>query len=470
MKRNINSRNPVYIFVAAIITFSMLLGMFGMSGCRENTEAYSYEQAERALISSALSSYSSYPSLTEALQKYNKSGRVNLTFTPREYLARLLGEEKLNPTEFEINKGETFSNIIYKNGEKEVLSGNIWLNENEAIIGIPQLLSKYILADLNAVPNGGGLDIGAIATMVSNAVTSFAANPQELAPLSEESVQTFVNTVIDEYFAVTADSESFGITDLVINGTNVEATTTVIEFTDEMAYKVALAALRAVQGNAELKELIGEIAKAAMPGGMAGSLVELLITGYIGTLEENLAAITEPEIIAQMTVYISGSEIVAREIHTIGELQGVSINTHSLGDYFFKQLTYFDSSLSVSADKKTGKFELNSSINYGAENYRIKFEGKCGKERIEGEIFADGIEIGTIVLTFGDSVIESKPAPALNPDNNIDLGEISQLFELLEALAALNENLDDDGVYDVVGALLMHSPFAPGMNGLRGRW
>jgi hypothetical protein len=355
MKKN-TDRNPLCTIIAVFAAFAVLLGAFGMTGCSENT-TISYEIAERALISNAVSGYS-------ALQNLNggKGGALTLTITPEQYLADLAGMERFNPTVFEISgsadRNGKFSGIVYKNGEKEVLSADFWLTKELIIAKIPLLGGWYNFAEL----------------------------PSLLSALPKEAINTLIDSVLDEYFLLIAGSSTTKGVESEINGTMVTADKTEIEITDEMAYRLALTALNEIQNNAEIKELVVEAVTAVRP--VSVGLIDMMLAGAVSQIEKSLENISKPKLYATMSVYISGSEIVKRVI----------------------------------------------------------------------DITIDNIKVATVELTWSDNA-EIKPLPDLNDTSesaNFDLNDMMLLQHLdmvFSRFAGMNfiENLDDNGVYDLLG-------------------
>ncbi|MCL1903066.1 MAG: hypothetical protein FWF94_01445 [Oscillospiraceae bacterium] len=471
MKRN----SKLYILTAVIATLAMVTGVFAFTGCSEKTGAASYERAERALITNAVSEYSTLEAAFQKLTDNNKTQQsLTLSITPKTFLADLLGANEINPTVFEINgssdNDEGFSNIVYKNGDKEILAADVWLSKEQVIINLPKILDKYLFADMSMLEQLGdaSIDSGVImSSFMEGFSMGFKAGVNGEVPElpSKAAIDALINVVLDEYFAYIAEIEPENDVELEINGTVITTSKMEIEITDEIAYKVVIAVLNEVKNNQEIRTFIDEIVKMAMPE--ASGMLDMMLAGAISESESALEAIDAPEASAVMTVYINGSDIVKRVITPYdeqGSNEKIEITTYKNKDDFFTEvicnLDGNNYNINATGNKKSGEFELK--IN-GIEGYNIGVNGtlKDGKKgSFNGEIFVNGIAFADVEASWSDKA-DSKAAPALDSTNAVDLSNEEQLatigMELLGAISTLTEDLDNNGVYDIIGLLLQQN-------------
>ncbi|MCL1789600.1 MAG: hypothetical protein FWG33_04505 [Oscillospiraceae bacterium] len=472
MKRN----SKLYMITALFTTFAMIAGMFVLAGCSENTRKVSYESAERALIKNAMSEYSVLEDVFQKLSSnQNNEKTLTLSVTPKTFIADLLGVTEINPTVFEISGAgdgnDGFANIIYKNGTKEILSGDFWVSNRQIIMSIPQLLDKVLFTDtgiFDTLDENIGYNNGIVMSSFSNIFNTGISGGVPEIP-SENAINALITAALDEYFALTADMPAEKDVEIDINGTAVNTEKIEIEITDEMVYKITVAVLNEVQNNQEVKAFINEIADMVMPHSLitGDSGIETMISGIISETETALETITEPEINATMAVYISGSDIVKRvitppESQAIGD--EIAVTTYKNKNDYFTEVIYNVGgnhySFIVSGNKKSGEFSVAVD---GIENYKVEVNGTCtdGKKgSFNGEITVNGINFADIALTWSDKA-DSKPAPALDSSDSINLNEPAQLetigMELLGSVMSLADTLDDDGVYDIIGLLIQQN-------------
>ena len=361
-------------FVAVAAAVAILAGTLCITGCEENVNL-TYENAERAFLSSSTDNDSMFERLLQNRDGIGKDGKMTLTVTPEQHVADILGEKKLNPTVFEIalssaRDRDAFAQITYKNGTKEILSAEMWLGEEQIIAHIPALLEKYILADV-------GLPSEAVA-------------------------KSLFDAVLDEYFKLVSGAHTEKGVELTINASKIRADRTTIEITRKMLGQLALAALHEVKESVELK--------------------------VIERLERMIDSESADEVCATMTVYVKGSKIVKRVIDG-GE------------KYRF----------SLAVNPKSGDFELETAGSFG--KYKVGVNGKASGNGFVGEITLNNIKMATMELTKSKQVIDAKPLPTITLDNSIGGNDLkNQMLQLLLSVKELNCTLDDDGVYDVVGA------------------
>jgi len=450
-------------------------------GNKKSGGTVSYEDAERGFFKKGTGGYSKLLDVTSGA---SDGATMTITFTPEDYITDMMGGVQLNPTVFDIAANmagnDVYVGYIYKNGSKVNMTADMWMNGGSMIMLIPNLTDKYIVTEVEQGVNaamGGYTD----------------ALGKLPAPPSEAEIEKVVNKVYDEYFELFKNVEPEKDVEVSAGGITVKSEKTEIRLTDESVMKLALALLNAVKESDEIKNYMTDfVAIMAETDPSIGSVdINSLIDEAVKSLNDDLANETGPDItenVVTMAVYISGSDIVKRDmtVYTNGAEYGYFSYT-SLNDgnsYATEALTRTSDpatlmsvtdSGTASGGTRTGEsvFTVNAGEN---ENCTIKAaysdlsenSGKItltsddiipggaeigltyGKNSFIGSFAMGGVKVATVEIAVSEGAT-AKPVPALNESNSVSADNVSSVFD-----ASVNPfaNLDDNGVYDLVGMML----------------
>jgi hypothetical protein len=511
-----NQKNPLYIIVAVLTTIAMVATMLTMSACKSDEveidpyagENISYEEAERALIKDGVSGYSALSAMMKTAEQTG-STKMTLTLTPEQYITDLLADTGMTVGKLEsttigfgavLENGNIFYDFSYAIGDTEIMSGDVWIDSDNLIMMIPQLLDKYVvfdLSDFNDMFNliGGMYSMYSFADMLSLDAFGFPELP------SEEAVNAVVDAMLDKYFEIAADSEVEEDVDITINEKSFNTDRTEIELTDRQLLEIALAFIKAVDACDEIKTFVQEYYDFTVPSHLTEYSyfqfdVNESVADLIEELENELDEAEEKTALT-MNVFVSGTKIVKREIVTVDErymwneeksIEYEStvtiINYNNKGEYFYEFIAedgWDDSVFRISDagsrvdSELSGRIELESknewspfktSITYSdlvfckdggfsasditlsipdmVQGERGDFKMSFRHDSFVGSFSLGGIKVASAELTFTDSY-EGKPAPELNSANSVaadDLEDDDADFEkVLEAMEKAGQDL-----------------------------
>jgi hypothetical protein len=512
-----NNKNPLYIIIAVLTTAAMVVGIVG---CSESVlevegpvETVSYEDAERAFISGGMTGYSVVAGMMK--NSIQASGRATLTLTPESYLATLMMNpdiKSLNTTTIDmdvaVNGGEMYCGISYKNGSKQELHMDYWLDSNRMIMSLPAIIDKYLTVDM-----GDGYGYAGVYNLYTLFFPGIGFDMPNLP--SEAALKSVVDAVLNEYFTLVEDREVQKNIRTEINGIQVTVDKKVIDFTEKDMMQLGLAALKAIEKNNEIKKFIQDFYDVVTPdydawygeepwydpADYAFDFEEILAEG-IAELQEDLAD-ADTDVIGTMIVYIRGASIIMREIIAEGETycyetwESVeNVTTTTITNFDRENSYYFEFSVvdvnstfrvtdsgTKSGGARTGKatFEQKSrwddndfSVDYQdivitdgnvtGGNVTIEiadlFEGQRGKleltfrkDEFVGGLFLGGIKLATATLTWDESVNVGINIPAVNRNNSIDANDDSD--ELEDKFGEFMEDFGKNGI-DLLGLYIIN--------------
>ncbi|MCL2036098.1 MAG: hypothetical protein FWG83_01770 [Oscillospiraceae bacterium] len=515
-----NHKTVMRTLIAIMTTLAMIAGM---AACKNKStdvednlnsgENVSYEKAERALLKNGLSGYSTFSGMLDS--SAGGSGELTFTFTPEQYINDLLASsgmspvDSLNPTTLKLgavieSDSKSYLNLAYLNGSKEVLSLDYWLDGNDLIMSLPALLDKYLTIKADDIYG----DMG----MMSMMDFALASPAQTIDFPSDEALQSLSDAVFDKYFELVSKARVREDVEIEMNGAKFTTDRTTINLNEKNLSELALVFLKAVRSNKEIKDFIIEVYNTSMPfSEFDVELLNEILDEAIEDGEEFLANLDrEPETIATMVVYISGSHIIRREFSNVyGEVKIIVSGYETKDEYFSEFLIEdndgkngymrFSNSGEKDGDSSTGVLIIDFNDMDENEKWRehftftadyknvtatsgdisISFKGSDLPESVgielsyrtdsfTGSLTLGGVKVGTAELIWKDN-FSGKAKPTINSGNSIDLlnDDSSDLSEdLLANLIKITESFENDG-YDILGLSVFQtiSTYLEFMNG-----
>jgi hypothetical protein len=498
--QSIRTKNPIYVLAALLITAAMFAGMVGLSqttdftpfaadsgGDVEATEAadaesgadevlsvtnVSYAAAERAFFAELMSGYGDFAGLFNAAT--NGGEEITMTLTPEEYVGSLLGVE-LNPTQLTLSSfvgdASVFTGLTHTNmtsdGPKEVLDLELLMSGSEMIMSVPQLFDRYLVADMSDL-DADFADFG----------NTFSLTNMMFQMPSQRAVNAVVNAAVDAYLA--AVEPVVLETDARVGfGVELSCERVAVQITDAVVMDVTLAMLKAVRENSELMRMVRD---------MGVSVSEM--NAMIETVE-TLGEFVEGEVIADMMVWIHGSDIVRREIR----LDDVKFTTQNFtnGNDYFTALEIVADGMSFnirdsgtkSGDKATGSVSVllgvaGQSFEFTAEytdlkvdtlgnisGGKIKISSNLGfsadlefdENSFKGSVKMSGLRVATLEVSRNRDYA-GVDFPRMTSDNSLNLATATEREgqALMESATAGLEQIEADFEtygYDVLGYVLV---------------
>ncbi|MDR0197658.1 MAG: hypothetical protein LBI36_05510 [Oscillospiraceae bacterium] len=514
------SKAPIIAVVSVLVAALVGGGIFLLTRgdnpvINLNGKSSTYERAERDFVKNGLSAYSAFDKLSET----SVSGEVTITFTPEEYIIDFLRDnlymdipDKINPTTFTIQSAvkdnDLYAAYAYKNGGKEIISADIWLKGDELVLYIPKLAEKYLkmAVDINDISDSFSY------ASVFDGMDAMANLP---APPSEKEFEKIYNAVWDEYFDITKNAPVQKNVDVSLGGISLKCDAVEIDITEEMAYKLALALMKAVDKSDETKAYINSVVRQSGGYYYSDFEVDSIISEGMNALETMISDLkgTTTDTLLTMVVYTNGGNVVKREI-SMKDYSSFSISYTSLeskGKYETEMVYKADDNLikyTDSGEKKSNAYSgvmkisvkykdweydydtwesrevdvetsvnatysgltfdkddnitggeiviTSGSLNLGGDSGEISIKLSFKENGFKGSLELGYVKVATVEITYSEG-FSGKPFPALTSDNTVSidgddyyaLDEISE--QVIENLAQIAGNLDDNGVYDIVG-------------------
>jgi len=458
--------------LAFLTAVAMLLSF---TACKKSAN---YESAERSFVKKGVGEYSKLFALANGDAK-SEGKTLTMKFTPEDYILDLLGQSgtKVNPTVFEIteevNGKDVYVNYIYKNGSKEIISADLWVTEKNLIMLLPALSDKYISQELE---EGLGAALGG---------SSLAS----IEPPSDKAVQKVIDKVYDEYFKLYKDAPVEKNVEVEVEGLSVKANKTDIKITAEDAAQLASALLEAVQDSDEIKDFISDYMTASNPYVYEDFDIDDMLEQALEGLED---ADDGGDEYIKMSVYVSGSDVVKRDIKFVSDDAPWSVSyavvTKGKDSASECEVESGDNSVKVT-DKNTkkgssytGKTKVTTvsngqKVTVGAEYEDLAFDkennvtgGKITvtsdalgeslkinlefeKDSFTGSFTLGSAKVATVELSYEDA--KGKSAPKLDDSNSISVDDFSSDEEMMTKLQNIFTSMDDNGVYDIFGFMLI---------------
>ncbi|MDR0222233.1 MAG: hypothetical protein LBI38_01680 [Oscillospiraceae bacterium] len=471
----------------------------------------SYERAERSFVKNGVTAYSALSGLTES----SDGGEVVVKFTPEEYILNFMRDDlymdvpqTINPTTVilrsAVDGGDVFAGLTYKNGEKEIVSADMWLKGDEFVLYIPKLAEKYLKASIESA--GYDVDYSGIYSAASVNMPS------------DKEFEKIYDAVWDEYFNLTKDAPVKKNAEVSLGGISLKCDAVEIEITEEMAYKLALALLKAVDKSDGVKTYINDCFNQVYDYGYYGSAgfeIDGVISAGIDSLEMLIADANGSESIIVMVVYSNGGNIVKREIFPSGD-DGVGFTYTALeskGKYETEVVLKSGETtvkLTDSGENQKGVYTGETRLNvkykdtewdYDTWEYRevskdvgvsasysgltfdkddritggdititsgalteelgdvVAIKMSFRENGFKGSLELGYVKVATVELTYSEG-FSGKPYPNLTGDNSVDMDDTysDTYYDLSEQagrnLLIIVDDLDDNGVYDIVGYVL----------------
>ncbi|MCL1866414.1 MAG: hypothetical protein FWF82_03285 [Oscillospiraceae bacterium] len=458
-----NNKNPLYIMIAVMTTVAMVAGMFSLTACRRDEDGVknpleddilSYEDAERSFVGGGIDGYSTLSAIMKKASE-SQSGKLIMTLTPEQYITDLIAKEMdielkpLKPATLEmgvVTDGiNTFVDYLYKSGDKEVLSCDMWQGENGITVALPALFDKFITipSDESDMMSGmmsnmlmSSMGMYGMGGMFGSSVSVTNSEMPEMP--SDAALKSLTDAVVAEYFELIRSRTKEEV-ELTLNGKTLMTNKTEIEFTEETMVKLALAILEAVDKNDDIKRFISEYYD-AMFGDyewMDKIDIDEVIKETIENGQEALEDADGEEVISTMNVYVCGSLIVRREV--VGDSEGYDYDSYGRVDTenIFAYSTYdtgeeyFTEFLVEEKAKSNKKYQGNylcisdsGTISGGKRTGKISFEQKdYWTDNSFKMSYADVVIDKDCNLTSGDISIE------LNEKINDEKAEINLSFK-----------------------------------------
>lgn len=322
----------VLIVVAAAILVGGLIFAYFTFFAKSNS---GYEKMERDYFASVGNTFN------DVIPSGKVGNEVVLKITPD---ASIFGTE-LSPTVLsiksssDIDANKSFCDLIYKSGESDILSCNLWADGDTIYLKVPELSDKIIkvnAADFASLTQSGYNDFDDYYTepmMESFDSSSFSEIEGFLSSISsysidEKTAEKILNIVSDAYFKTFSDATE-GSESFTIGGISKSCNTYTITFTAKNIVDFAIEVLTAAQKDDELMTALASC-----------GLDSATISAAISYLEESLSSMTEEEaaeVLGTMTVYSDNNEIIGRTFSFAnGTLEGTFGHVENNGSYAFE--------------------------------------------------------------------------------------------------------------------------------------
>lgn len=366
------SKAPIFIIIGAVflaaVATVILLMLFRNS--------QSYEKAERAFVNDVLSAF-------DQVMDTDGGRASEMTITPTNALAELIGYDSLNPTTFKTEMAkigtDMSGNVQILNGTKTMISVKEWISDGNMTLLVPEISSLYITAD-NAAD---------------------AAETSE--PVDYETVKKAIDSFLDKYFLIVKDLKPESGVAVTAGEITQKCDVYTIEVDQLFESRIRLAILETLQQYPEIVDILNRYGDEEIDDAKIAEEIEKCQTD-ITSYKENGC-----EKIGTLVAYVYGGKIVGREY------------TSNDGSGSFKYIA-LESGSSYAA-------ELNCSEN-GGQNITVTNAGTTTESGSAGTISAESsstdIDKFTCTIDYTDfklddnhvtgKVTVSSPTAALNVD------------------------------------------------------
>ena len=265
------------------------------------------EKAERDSINSFTSTFSSILPF-DSNGKMSESGSI--TITPSKDLLSMLGDIDLSSIGFDyeiISDGKNAYISFGADAMGTAISFSLWQFENQLIAKIPELSDYYILlGDVSDLMNEM---TGQYSASVSAASMDTDKLMKELGKVGDK--------VLDKYFEVTKEAVVNTGKTVSLKGINQTCDMYKIDLNGKLMYELVKTALEAILESKELLNILDDNLYSIMPYGYYNGAKEMLrelLDSLEDTANSPYADEFFSESIGTMNVYISGKNVIKREI------------------------------------------------------------------------------------------------------------------------------------------------------------
>ena len=458
------SRRGLVITLVCVAAVLLVVGVFFLFQMLNKT---TYEKAERAYF--AKMSDSAEGMLENALEENKK---LEFTVSYGDGFAELVGAE----SEIDLSALEDYTytvetaaqgnvayavfNLVY--GGTDVLDGKMWVDSDAQsyVMAFPEILDKYLVSGVTA----SGSD---------------AATDEQVEAYFELMGKWF-EKVSDKYFELFGGAEISDKGTKTVNGVIYSYDVMTVEFTDVKLAELIKEAYVVLRNDEELVTAFAEMTETPVEEFKA-SLDETIADMESDETEDD-AESTEEKTLFTMDVYLSGGEIVGREISVAGIASLEFFNMEQGNDYanvvdFSVPIASISFNITdagiKSGDAMTGSvtFELKSSeessmnsfvmnaaytdmkadgsgefkLSVPSKGFEVSYKGSA--EAVEIGATMGGKEVFTVTGTISDSSLAFEAMPEVNDENSVNISdgdsdEISQQFEEYFESLGLGEDLN----------------------------
>ena len=450
------SKAPIFIVIGAVflaaVAAVILFMLFGSN--------QSYEKAERAFVNDVLSAFD------QAMD--TDGGSVGeMTITPTNALAELVGYDSLNPTtiktEFAKIGTDASGNIQILNGTKTIISVKQWISDGRMALLIPDVSSLYITID-NASEAADDVDY--------------------------ETVKKAIDMFLDKYFLIVKDLKPEKGVSVTAGGITQKCDVYTIEVDQLFESKIKLAILETLQQYPEIADILNRYSDAEIDREEIAEEIEKCrtdITSYkengckkIGTL---IAYVHDGKIAGReytsddgissfkYIVLQSGSSYAAELSSSESSGQSVKVTNAGTTGESGSAGTIIAESSSTDIDKFTCTIDytdfklddnhVSGKVTVSSPTAALNIDGVFSydgtTDSAEFDVFVGGTNYGKISLSSKKTDSTPEKAPELTAENSCNTGDeddpnggefTKDLFEFIGDIEA--KFADDNGKYEVI--------------------
>ena len=458
------SRRGLIIALVCVAVVILGVGLFFLLQLLNKT---TYEKAERAYFAQMSNAADE---AADAVLGGNK--KIELTVSYGDGFAELLGAEseidlsQLNDytytfeTAAQDNIAYAVFSLVY--GDVNVLDGKLWADaDNQSyVMAFPEIIDKYLVS-------GASADYSSV-------------SDEELEKYTELFGKWF-EKLGDKYFELFGAAEITDKGEKTVNGVVYSYDVMEIEFTYGKLYELVKEAMVVLCDDDELINAFAELSESSADE-IKASLDESIASFDEEEAQENIE-ISEDKTLFTMDVYLSGGEIVGREISMTGIVSFEVFSMEKGSDYantinFSVPMAsmYFnvtDAGVkngdamtgSVTAEFKSSESSLDDfvltasytemkadgsgefTLSVPASSFEITYKGSA--EKVEMNATLGGKEVFTVIGNISDSSLAFEAMPEINDENSVNLNdsnsdaadEIAEQFEEYFESLGLDEEL-----------------------------